>query len=412
MSRPDPKILRKIILVAGARPNFMKIAPIMEELQKHEDSFSPLLVHTGQHYDQKMSKVFFDELEIPRPDINLEVGSGSHAEQTAAVMIRFEEVCLKEKPELVVVVGDVNSTMACSLVAAKLHIPVAHVEAGLRSHNRRMPEEINRILTDQISDYLFTTSEEAGTNLLHEGVAADKIHFVGNVMIDTLLKNVARAESSSVLDDLQLTPRNYAVLTLHRPSNVDNKDELIHLFSVFKKVQDRIPIIYPTHPRTLKTIAAFGMDEMLAAMPDFVFCDPMGYLDFLKLMIHSKLVLTDSGGIQEETTVLGVPCLTLREETERPVTITHGTNILVKKDRNNILAAVNDIISGQPIPNARPPSGTVMPPSVLSISFWGQTSKFNIVAKNFSVVFYGFCMTWAEILYEKFLPTSGTSRRI
>ncbi|MBU4254155.1 MAG: UDP-N-acetylglucosamine 2-epimerase (non-hydrolyzing) [Acidobacteria bacterium] len=346
---------KKIILVAGARPNFMKIAPIMEELQKHGDSFAPLLVHTGQHYDDKMSTVFFDDLEIPRPDINLEVGSGSHADQTAAVMIRFEEVCLKEKPDLVMVVGDVNSTLACSLVAAKLHIPVAHVEAGLRSRNRRMPEEINRVLTDQISDFLFTTSEDAGANLLREGIAADKIHFVGNVMIDTLLKNVARAEASTVLDDLGLTPRTYAVLTLHRPSNVDDRDELIHLFSIFKEVQDRIPLIYPTHPRTLKTIAAFGMDEMLTVMPDFVFCDPLGYLDFLQLMKNAKLVLTDSGGIQEETTVLGVPCLTLRNETERPVTITHGTNILVKKDRSKILAAVDAILAGLPVPDARPP---------------------------------------------------------
>jgi UDP-N-acetylglucosamine 2-epimerase (non-hydrolysing) len=302
-----------------------------------------------------MSEVFFEDLGIPRPDINLEVGSGSHAEQTATVMIRFEEVCLKEKPDLVMVVGDVNSTLACSLVAAKLHIPVAHVEAGLRSRNRRMPEEVNRILTDQISDYLFTTSEDAGTNLLQEGIAADKIHFVGNVMIDTLLKNVVHAEASTVLDDLELTPRTYAVLTLHRPSNVDDRDELIHLFSIFKEVQDRIPIIYPTHPRTLKTIASLGMDEMLTVMPAFVFCDPLGYLDFLKLMKNAKLVLTDSGGIQEETTVLGVPCLTLRNETERPVTITHGTNILVKKDRNKILAAIDDILAGRLVPDARPP---------------------------------------------------------
>ena len=337
---------KKIILVAGARPNFMKIAPIMEELLRNGDAFAPLLVHTGQHYDDKMSTVFFDDLGIPHPDINLEVGSSSHADQTAAVMIRFEEVCLKEKPDLVLVVGDVNSTLACSLVAAKLHIPVAHVEAGLRSRNRRMPEEINRVLTDQISDFLFTTSEDAGANLLREGIAADKIHFVGNVMIDTLLKNVARAEASTVLDDLGLTPRTYAVLTLHRPSNVDDRDELIHLFSIFKEVQDRIPLIYPTHPRTLKTIAAFGMDEMLTVMPDFVFCDPLGYLDFLKLMKNAKLVLTDSGGIQEETTILRVPCITLRENTERPITVEVGSNTIVGTDVEKILAAYRQIMSG------------------------------------------------------------------
>lgn len=345
----------RVILVAGARPNFMKIAPIIEELRKHGE-FEALLVHTGQHYDESMSRVFFDELGIPRPDINLEVGSGSHGNQTAKVMIHFEEMLLAEKtpPKLVMVVGDVNSTLACSLVAAKLNIPVAHVEAGLRSYNRSMPEEINRVLTDQLSDFLFTTSRDADENLHREGIQQEKIHFVGNVMIDTLMKNLEKAEESTVLRDLSLIPGEYAALTLHRPSNVDSEDELQKLFGIFLEIQEKIPIVYPAHPRTRKMIEAFGLQPLLEEMTSFRFVDPQGYLDFLKLMKCARFVMTDSGGIQEETTILGVPCLTLRNETERPVTLNQGTNILVQKDRDKILAAVSNILSRKPVLDRRP----------------------------------------------------------
>lgn len=333
----------------------MKIAPIIEELRKHGE-FEALLVHTGQHYDESMSRVFFDELGIPRPDINLEVGSGSHGNQTAKVMIHFEEMLLAEKtpPKLVMVVGDVNSTLACSLVAAKLNIPVAHVEAGLRSYNRSMPEEINRVLTDQLSDFLFTTSRDADENLHREGIQQEKIHFVGNVMIDTLMKNLEKAEESTVLRDLSLIPGEYAALTLHRPSNVDSEDELQKLFGIFLEIQEKIPIVYPAHPRTRKMIEAFGLQPLLEEMTSFRFVDPQGYLDFLKLMKCARFVMTDSGGIQEETTILGVPCLTLRNETERPVTLNQGTNILVQKDRDKILAAVSNILSRKPVLDRRP----------------------------------------------------------
>jgi len=338
----------KTILVAGARPNFMKIAPIMAATKDREFArFQPLLVHTGQHYDPQMSQVFFDQLDIPKPDINLGVGSDTHARQTAAIMIRFEEMLLKERPDLIIVVGDVNSTIACSLVAAKLHIKIAHVEAGLRSRNWNMPEEINRVLTDRLSDFLFTTSKDADENLRQEGIEQEKIFFVGNVMIDTLLRNIEKAEASTILKDLRLRSREYSVLTLHRPSNVDTRDDLAHLFEIFAQIQNKIPIVYPAHPRTVKTIEQFGLKERLAAMPGFRMTEPLGYLDFLKLMKNARFIMTDSGGIQEETTILGIPCLTLRNETERPVTITNGTNILVKKDEKKILGAMDTILAGR-----------------------------------------------------------------
>jgi UDP-N-acetylglucosamine 2-epimerase (non-hydrolysing) len=333
----------KIILVAGARPNFMKIAPIMEEMRK-DNEFKPVLVHTGQHYDENMSKIFFDDLEIPKPDINLEVGSGTHAWQTAEIMKRFEEVLIDEKTDLVMVVGDTNSTLACSLTAARMHKKVAHVEAGLRSNNWAMPEEINRVLTDRLSDYLFTTCEDANENLLKEGIDEKKIYFVGNVMIDTLLKNKQKADKSRILDDLELEKQNYAVLTLHRPNNVDNEEKCKKIFEIIEKIQNGIKIIYPVHPRTRKKIEEFGLTEKINGMKNLKMIAPAGYLDFLKLMSNSKFVMTDSGGIQEETTVLGIPCLTLREETERPVTVTEGWNAVVGLSEKKILDCVGIIL--------------------------------------------------------------------
>lgn len=335
----------KIILVAGARPNFMKIAPIMEEMRKNKE-FKPLLVHTGQHYDENMSKIFFDELKIPKSDINLEVGSGTHAWQTAEIMKRFEQVLIDEKTDLVMVVGDTNSTLACSLTATKMHKKVAHVEAGLRSNNWDMPEEINRVLTDRLSDYLFTTCKDAKENLVKEGIDEKKIYFVGNVMIDTLLKNKQKAEKSGILNDLELEKQNYAVLTLHRPNNVDNEENCKKIFEIIEKIQNGIKIIYPAHPRTRKNIEEFGLTEKIKGMRNLKMIEPAGYLDFLKLMSNSKFVMTDSGGIQEETTVLGIPCLTLREETERPVTVTEGWNVVVGLSEKKILDSVSIILKG------------------------------------------------------------------
>jgi UDP-N-acetylglucosamine 2-epimerase (non-hydrolysing) len=334
----------------------MKIAPLMEAMQQ-EPSFEPLLVHTGQHYDEAMSKLFFEHLGIPKPDIDLEVGSASHAQQTAEIMRRFEPVLLEHKPQLVVVVGDVNSTIACALVAAKLHIKIAHVEAGLRSFDRDMPEEINRLLTDAISDYLFITEESALQNLEHEGIPAHKIHFVGNVMIDTLLKNSKQAEASPILDQLGLSDQqDYAVLTLHRPSNVDVEDTLKRILTALHEVAQHIPVIFPIHPRTRKQIRQFGLEHLLSPLalnsqpapcaPGIHYVDPLGYLDFLKLMSNSKLVLTDSGGMQEETTVLGIPCITMRENTERPVTVSCGTNLVVGTNGDRIIEECMKILSG------------------------------------------------------------------
>ncbi|MFH1856394.1 MAG: UDP-N-acetylglucosamine 2-epimerase (non-hydrolyzing) [Candidatus Omnitrophota bacterium] len=336
----------KIINVVGARPNFMKIAPIIEEMKKHKD-IKALLLHTGQHYDREMSKLFFEDLKLPAPDIYLGVGSASHAQQTAKIMLEFEKILLEEKPDLVVVVGDVNSTIACALTAVKLFIPVAHVEAGLRSYDRTMPEEINRILTDSISDYLFTTCRDADKNLLKEGIAKEKIHFVGNVMIDTLLKQINKASESDILDKLNLQPKGYTVLTLHRPSNVDNKETFTEILDALEEVQKRIKIIFPIHPRTAKKIEDFGLSGKVEKMSNFNMVPPMGYLDFLKLMSESKFILTDSGGIQEETTILKIPCITLRENTERPITIIEGTNVLVGTDKNKIVEESLKIIEGK-----------------------------------------------------------------
>jgi len=358
--------LTKIVSVVGARPNFMKIAPIIEQLKiKNKNLKAELkhvLVHTGQHYDEEMSKSFFEDLNLPKPDINLGVGSASHAVQTAKIMIEFEKVCLRERPDLIIVVGDVNSTIACALVASKLGIKIAHIEAGLRSFDRAMPEEINRVLTDAISDYLFTTCEDANENLRKEGIPEEKIYFVGNVMIDTLLRYKERAKKSKILEKLGLNKdlqvRSYALLTLHRPSNVDNRETFINILKALKDVSEKIPIIFPAHPRTQRQIKSFGLEKYF----NFVniesnscvniensinLLDPLSYLDFLNLMANAKFVLTDSGGIQEETTILNIPCLTLRENTERPVTLKEGTNTIVGSNPEKIISKSMDILNGK-----------------------------------------------------------------
>jgi UDP-N-acetylglucosamine 2-epimerase (non-hydrolysing) len=341
-------ITMKVLNVVGARPNFMKIAPIVDAM-KRTAGISPLLVHTGQHYDAGMSDVFFSDLGIPKPDVHLGIGSGSHAEQTGRVMIAFEKVCVEEKPDLILVVGDVNSTMACTLVGAKLLIRVAHVEAGLRSGDRTMPEEINRLVTDALADLLFTTSRDADENLIHEGVAREKIHFVGNVMIDTLIKQRERAEKLDMLSPLGVKRQGYALVTLHRPSNVDDPAVFTGILEALRVIAETLPVVFPIHPRSRKKIEEFGLDRGRVKITD-----PFGYLEFLNLTSNARIVLTDSGGLQEETTILGVPCLTLRHNTERPVTITHGTNILVGPDRNRILEAYRRVMSGDWKPTGPP----------------------------------------------------------
>ena len=331
--------MKRIILVGGARPNFMKIAPLYFELLKCPQRFAPLIVHTGQHYDQKLSDIFFKDLGLPEPDINLEVGSGSHAVQTAKIMMAFEEVLLKHKPDLVVVVGDVNSTLACALVAVKLKIKVAHVEAGLRSFDKDMPEEVNRVVTDSLSDYLFTTCEDANQNLRREGFSQDKIFFVGNVMIDSLLGYYPKISQSDVLNRYQLKEKEYCLLTLHRASNVDEKETFHKIMTTIQQVAKRTKVLFPVHPRTKSM-----MEEIQTEDKKLIITEPLGYLDFLKLEEDARLVLTDSGGIQEETTFLKVPCLTLRENTERPVTITSGTNHLVGLDPEAIIKEVDALL--------------------------------------------------------------------
>ena len=327
------------MLVVGARPNFMKMAPIVAALRTVPEAFSWTLVHTGQHYDAKMSDVFFGQLGIPQPDLDLGVGSGSHAEQTAAVMVAFEPVLQTDAPDLVVVVGDVNSTLACALVASKLGIRVAHVEAGLRSFDRTMPEEINRVLTDQISDLLFTTEETAMDNLGREGIPSSRVHFVGNVMIDTLLRHRDLARALEVPKVHGLEAGRYAVLTLHRPSNVDDEPTFSNILTALAEIARDTPIVFPVHPRTRAVVSRSSLATALTRGGHLRLLDPLGYLEFLGLMADSRAVLTDSGGIQEETTVLGIPCLTLRENTERPITISAGTNQLVGTDPVRILDA-------------------------------------------------------------------------
>ena len=340
----------KIINIVGARPNFMKIAPLMAEYKKY-DTILPILVDTGQHYDQEMSDLFFEQLGIPQPDVNLGIGSGSHAVQTAEIMKAIEPVLLEQKPDVMLVVGDVNSTIACGLVAVKLGIKLIHVEAGLRSFDRTMPEEINRILTDSISDLLFCTEQSGVDNLLKEGISAKKIHLVGQVMIDTLLNNLKKAGSSTIIKDLQnqgvLNDSSFAVLTLHRPSNVDDPETFSRILDGLEVIQKDLPILFPIHPRTRKNLAMGNLAARVQTMRGLHLMDPVGYLDFLKLTSNAKLVLTDSGGIQEETTVLKIPCLTFRENTERPITVEIGSNQLVGTNLQRLINAYENVKNGK-----------------------------------------------------------------
>jgi UDP-N-acetylglucosamine 2-epimerase (non-hydrolysing) len=329
----------RVLLVAGARPNFMKIAPIARELERRRDLFESILVHTGQHYDAAMSRIFFDQLGLPRPAIDLEVGSDTHARQTAAIMTAFEPVLLEWKPDVVLVVGDVNSTIACALVASKQRVRVAHVEAGLRSFDRDMPEEINRVLTDQISDLLFVTETSGVENLRREGIPDDRIFLVGNVMIDTLLAHRDAALALGTPARMGMQPGKYGVITLHRPSNVDDPRALEELFGAIGEISRDVPLVFPVHPRTRASLSRSAAVSRLCDEQRLHLSDPMGYLEFLGLVAESAVVLTDSGGVQEETTVLGVPCLTLRTSTERPATITHGTNLLAGVRPAGILEA-------------------------------------------------------------------------
>jgi UDP-N-acetylglucosamine 2-epimerase (non-hydrolysing) len=340
----------KIALIVGARPNFMKIAPLLIEIRNHncthkygDTNIHYLLVHTGQHYDLQMSDTFFQELNIPNPDVNLEVGSGSHAVQTAEIMVRFEKLCLQEKPDWIIVVGDVNSTMACTVVASKLGLKVAHVEAGLRSFDRTMPEEINRLVTDALADLLLTPSEDSDQNLLKEGVPQDKIKRVGNIMIDTLLLNLEKARSLNAYNHYGLEEKKYVYVTLHRPSNVDDRQSLSSIMQHLIKLSENIPVIFPLHPRTEKNLIQYDLLPQPNQHPNLKLCKPVGYFESIGLADKARFVLTDSGGLQEETTFLKVPCLTLRPNTERPVTITLGTNRLTSLEtlENDITKILN-----------------------------------------------------------------------
>jgi UDP-N-acetylglucosamine 2-epimerase (non-hydrolysing) len=325
--------VKTIVHVVGARPNYMKIAPVMEAL-RHVAGIRQLLVNTGQHYDESMAGGFLRELQLPAPDVDLGVGSGSHAVQTARVMTAFEQICLAERPDLVCVVGDVNSTLAASLVAAKLVIPIAHVEAGLRSFDRTMPEEINRIVTDRLADILLTPSRDADENLRAEGAPDDRIHLVGNVMIDTLRRHLPRAGLDRIRERLPIVDQPYAVLTLHRPSNVDQLDTFRGILAAIRTIAAEMPIVFPVHPRTRSRLREFDLERDLDGT---MLTEPLGYIDFLSLTSHAALILTDSGGLQEESTALGIPCLTLRESTERPITVSQGTNRIVGTRTADIL---------------------------------------------------------------------------
>jgi len=344
----------RIINVVGARPNFMKIAPLLSAYETCP-RIHPLLVHTGQHYDQRLSDLFFNQLGIPRPDVNLGVGSASQAVQTAEIMKAFEPVAIDHKPDAVLVVGDVNSTLACGLVAVKLGVKLIHVEAGLRSFDRTMPEEINRLLTDAVSDLLFCTEPSGVENLRREGVPAERVFLVGNVMIDTLIRHRAQADASAVLDRLGLAAGEYAVLTLHRPANVDDPAVLGRILDALEVIQRDTPIVFPAHPRTRRNLHQPPLAGRLADLPGLRLIEPAGYLDFLKLMADAQAVLTDSGGIQEETTILGTPCLTLRDNTERPITIEAGTNRLVGTRPDRILAAWRETAARPRRPSQPPP---------------------------------------------------------
>jgi len=335
----------KIITVAGARPNFIKIAPLHRAFLKKNDRFDHMICHTGQHFDKNMSKIFFEELDIPEPHFNLGVGSGSHAEQTARIMIEFEKVLIREKPELILVPGDVNSTLACSVVASKMGIPVGHVEAGLRSFDRKMPEEINRIVTDVLSDYLFVSEGSGLINLNNEGIAEDKIHFVGNIMIDSLVHLLPTIEQSDILDKYNLSTGQYTLMTFHRPSNVDTRSSLTDLVDMLNRLSGNSKLVFPVHPRTRKNLEEF--DLMSKLNEEILTLDPIGYIDFLALTRSANLLITDSGGIQEETTFLGVQCITVRNNTERPVTVTTGTNQLIGTELDAVEKAANEVLDGK-----------------------------------------------------------------
>jgi UDP-N-acetylglucosamine 2-epimerase (non-hydrolysing) len=334
----------RVVVVAGARPNFVKVAPILAELTEYP-YVSTTLVHTGQHYDAQMSDAFFANLDIPRPDVNLKVAGGGAVTQMADIMTRLEPVLVGARPDVVVVVGDVTSTVAAALTTVKLGYPLAHVEAGLRSFDRSMPEEVNRVVTDAVSDLLFTTEPAGNENLAREGVDPDKVHFVGNVMIDTLFRYREKARESKVLERLDLDPGAYAALTLHRPSNVDDEGTLGLLLQAIARIQAEIPIVFPVHPRTRRRLEALA--SVLPPMPGLHLADPLPYLDFLQLMAEARCVLTDSGGVQEETTALGIPCLTLRHNTERPVTVTRGTNRIVGTDPDAIYQSWRTLATGK-----------------------------------------------------------------
>jgi UDP-N-acetylglucosamine 2-epimerase (non-hydrolysing) len=347
-----PEGFGPVLCVVGARPNFMKMAPVLRAFANHRPAIPALLIHTGQHYDKDMNDRLFEDLRLPHPDINLGVGSGTHAVQTAEVMKRFEPVVDEHKPSCILVVGDVNSTLACTLVGVKKGIPVAHVEAGLRSFDRGMPEEINRVLTDQVADLLYTTERTALDNLLREGIPAERVHFAGNVMIDSLVANREYARRPADIlkaagfdADIVARPEGYAVVTLHRPSNVDQKETLQPLLGVLREVSEKLPLVFALHPRTRANVERLGLTPLLSG-ERIVLLPPQGYLEMLGLMSAARLVLTDSGGLQEETTALGVPCLTMRENTERPITVEQGTNTMVGRDREAILSGVSEILAG------------------------------------------------------------------
>jgi UDP-N-acetylglucosamine 2-epimerase (non-hydrolysing) len=364
----------RILNVVGARPNFMKMAPIIHEMKAHPQAFEQMLVHTGQHYDKKMSSIFFAELGMPQPDTNLQVGSGSHAWQTAEIVRRFEPVLLDYKPDWVLVPGDVNSTVACALVASKLGVKVAHVEAGLRSFDRTMPEEINRIVTDHLSDLLFTTEPSGNENLAREGVPAEKVHFVGNTMIDTLVRLLPKAEKQWILLRKRLELNNYVLVTLHRPSNVDDVDTLAEIADALTEISRHRRIIFPVHPRTRQRIERH---TLLSQGNNLQLLAPLGYLDFLALQAHADLVVTDSGGVQEETTYLGVSCLTVRPNTERPVTISQGTNRLVASQRDPLIDAALEVLEeskGATFPTRTPPE------------YWDGQAARRIVSKLLEVM--------------------------
>ena len=346
-----PQYLGPVICVVGARPNFMKMAPILRAFAAHQPAIPTLLLHTGQHYDRDMNDKLFEDLRLPHPDINLEVGSGSHAVQTAEVMRRFEPVVDEKKPSCILVVGDVNSTLACTLVGVKKGIPVVHVEAGLRSYDRAMPEEINRVLTDQVADLLYTTERSAADNLAREGISADRIRFVGNVMIDSLLSNkeYARNPADSLRAaglDPSIINDGFGIVTMHRPSNVDHPEVLQALLGVLREISESIPLIFALHPRTKGNIERFGLGKLIDTKR-MLMLPPQGYLEMLGLMANARIVLTDSGGLQEETTALGVPCLTMRENTERPITVDQGTNTMVGRDIESIRRHAAEVLAGR-----------------------------------------------------------------